>query len=65
MYPKCKHPKVTVRTVSYRPIAARHPNPVATGNITIIETCQKCGAVRATNANANQTETTGWTTDKK
>jgi hypothetical protein len=58
----CKHPKaqITERTEGYRPIVARNPNPVATGNITIIETCQKCGAVRLTNSNANQTETTGW-----
>ena len=57
----CKHPKTKVRetTETYRPINARSPNPGAAGNITIIEQCD-CGAVRLTNSNAGQTETTGW-----
>ena len=62
MTSSCKHPKnrIKSRDECYRPIVARTPNPVATGNITIIEICQKCGAVRQTNSNAGQTETTGW-----
>ena len=61
---KCKHPKknVVVRIKPYRPIVARSPNPVATGNITIVEICV-CGATRLTNSNASQTETTGWQID--
>ena len=59
---KCKHPKarITERTVGYQAIEALNPDPIATGNVTIIETCQQCGVERLTNSNAGHTETTGW-----
>ena len=58
----CKHPsnQIKTRDEPYHPIMARKPNPVATGNITIVEQCGACGAIRETNSNAGQLETTGW-----
>lgn len=56
----CKHAQKFTHVGCYRPIVARNPNPVAQGNITETETCLKCGAVRETNRNAGQHETTGW-----
>jgi hypothetical protein len=57
----CKHAQKFTQYQGYHPIDARKPNPIAQGNITETETCLKCGAVRETNRNAGQSETTGWT----
>ena len=56
----CKHAQRFTQYRGYRPIVARKPNPIARGNITVTETCLKCGARRETNRNAGQMETTGW-----
>jgi hypothetical protein len=56
----CRHRHYLSEDYGYTGPVSVNQNPAAHGNITRVDTCQACGAVRRTNINGGHTETSGW-----